>query len=44
MSGYRGSLTLSAGALPMSRDTVEKVFDRMLEALSGERHGVDTPL
>lgn len=33
MSGYKGSLTLSVGALPTSRATIETVFDRMIEAL-----------
>lgn len=35
MSGYRGSLTLSVGALPTAQDTVEAVFDAMLVTLPG---------
>jgi len=33
MSGYRGSLTLSAGTFSTSTDTIENVYDMMLEEL-----------
>ena len=35
ISGYLGSLTLSGGASPTSLDTIESIFDKMLEELPG---------